>query len=132
MIHVEPNNPAINEPFSSKRELSRLLFDFSIALSCIKSIPDNNNVLEFACGTGWLSEFLNRAGYDVTAFDVSGDVIELAEYRSSLDQRISPDKLIFLYQTGILSVKLKQIFIAIYSVLTVCIICRILKKYLRK
>ena len=40
--------------------------------------PPPGRVLEFGCGTGWLSRFLARAGYDVTGMDIAPEAIELA------------------------------------------------------
>jgi hypothetical protein len=57
----------IDEPFCVGRDVSRLLFDFSILISCITE-TDNPNVLDFAGGSGWVAEYLNRAGFNVTSF----------------------------------------------------------------
>ncbi|OGJ52273.1 hypothetical protein A2335_02510 [Candidatus Peregrinibacteria bacterium RIFOXYB2_FULL_32_7] len=89
------NNPGVTEPFSSKRAISRLLFDFSIMLSCIKEHDNNKNILDFACGTGWVAEFLNRSGFTVYGFDLSPNAIELAKLRVKADQRLDPEKLSF-------------------------------------
>jgi len=40
--------------------------------------PPPARVLECGCGTGWLSHFLARRGYDVVGTDVSTDAIRLA------------------------------------------------------
>ena len=87
------NNIPINEPFSSGRETSRMLFDFAVMLSCIKKDPNNNKVLDFACGTGWISEFLNRFGFDVYGFDISTGAIEIAKNRVLADKRINEKQL---------------------------------------
>lgn len=59
-------DPQINEPIGVGRDVSRLLFDLSILLSCLKT-GDNINILDFAGGTGWVSEYLNRSGFNVRA-----------------------------------------------------------------
>lgn len=41
--------------------------------------PPPARVLDCGCGTGWLSYFLARRGYDVVGTDVSCDAIELAQ-----------------------------------------------------
>jgi len=41
--------------------------------------PPPARVLDCGCGTGWLSYFLARRGYDVVGTDVSPDAIELAK-----------------------------------------------------
>lgn len=48
----------IREPFASDRETYRLLFDFSIFLSCMKDI-NNKRVLDIGGGSGWIAEYLN-------------------------------------------------------------------------
>lgn len=41
--------------------------------------PPPARILECGCGTGWLSYFLARRGYDVVATDVAPDAIRLAQ-----------------------------------------------------
>jgi SAM-dependent methyltransferase len=41
--------------------------------------PPPARVLDCGCGTGWLSYFLSRRGYDVVGTDVSSEAIALAE-----------------------------------------------------
>ena len=81
---------ALNYPFgrAAGRNGSRLLFDFSIGLSAFNETLSNHKVLDFACGTGWTTELLNRAGYDVHAFDVDPAAIKQAQLRPKLDPRI--------------------------------------------
>src|SRR5687767_1640162 len=57
------------EPFNVGRSSFRLLFDFGVMLSCFSSAP-KKRVLDFGAGTGWISEFLARLGYEVYAIDV--------------------------------------------------------------
>lgn len=46
-----------------------------------------NQVLEFGCGNGWLSLELARAGFSVTALDISSECIRFAEsYFNSLEE----------------------------------------------
>ncbi|MFX0199902.1 MAG: class I SAM-dependent methyltransferase [Candidatus Hodarchaeota archaeon] len=82
----------INEPFCAGRDASRLLFDLSILLSCIKEI-DNRNILDFAGGTGWVSEYLNRAGFDVTIIDIAPEISQLMEKRVKADARLEPARM---------------------------------------
>lgn len=93
-------NPGVNEPFSSGRSSARLLFDFSIMLSCIKEVPENKRILDFACGTGWITEFLSRAGFNVYGFDISSDVVELAKNRADADKRLDANNLSFFVSDG--------------------------------
>lgn len=85
----------LNDPFHTGRNTSRLLFDFSIAISFIESTTSNIKILDIGCGTGWTSEFLNKLGLDVYGLDIDKDVIKLAQERYKDDQRINPDKLHF-------------------------------------
>ncbi|MBI3885499.1 MAG: methyltransferase domain-containing protein [Opitutae bacterium] len=81
---------ALNYPFggAAGRSQSRLIFDFSIGLACFDDAQPNRKVLDFACGTGWTTEWLNRMGRDVYAFDVDPAAIEQAKLRPQLDPRI--------------------------------------------
>lgn len=91
---------SVNEPFGEGRATSRLLFDFSLMLSCFKVGVADNTVLDFAAGTCWISEFLNRAGYDVTALDINSDSGKLAEIRLGCDQRLDAKNIHFRVADG--------------------------------
>ena len=60
--------PPTIEPFTVGRSAYRLLFDFGGMLSSFSSSP-NNRVLDLSAGTGWISVFLNRMGYEAYSFD---------------------------------------------------------------
>jgi SAM-dependent methyltransferase len=85
---------ALNYPFggAAGRSQARLVFDFAIGLSAFDESLANRKVLDFACGTGWTSEWLNRFGYDVYAFDVDPAAIHMANLRPPLDPRIDPTR----------------------------------------
>jgi ubiquinone/menaquinone biosynthesis C-methylase UbiE len=87
MESKERDIPEIREPFCSGREAHRLLFDFSILMSCILN-SDNRRILDFAGGSGWVAEFLNRAGFDVTTFDIVPDISRCIKKRIEADARI--------------------------------------------
>lgn len=58
-------------------------FDYENWYKYIEDIFDKydkqpNNVLEMACGTGNLSEYLAKARYDLTCFDISEDMLSHA------------------------------------------------------
>ena len=84
--------PGINEPFCVDRDVSRLLFDLSILLSCMKK-TDNLNVLDFAGGSGWVSEYLNRAGYSVTLIDINPEILRSVRNRIQADTRLDSNRL---------------------------------------
>src|SRR5215207_9427128 len=45
------------------------------------ALPADRRILAVGCGSGWLSEYLARLGYDVTGLDISPDLIEVARER---------------------------------------------------
>jgi SAM-dependent methyltransferase len=47
--------------------------------------PPPGRILEFGCGTGWLSRFLARAGYEVTGVDISPEAIALAREAAEVE-----------------------------------------------
>jgi len=82
----------LNDPFQTGRSAHRLLFDFSIGLSLLNFNNPNKKILDFACGTGWTSEFLNKVGFNVFSFDIDKDVIKLASSRYKLDKKIDKER----------------------------------------
>jgi 2-polyprenyl-3-methyl-5-hydroxy-6-metoxy-1,4-benzoquinol methylase len=54
---------------------------------------DNLNVLDFADGQGWVSEWLDRAGYNVTTFVIDPGIISSADSRIQSDTRIDSNRL---------------------------------------
>lgn len=94
------NNPAVNEPFAAGRSSSRMFFDFALLLSCVKENASNKRTLDFACGTGWIAEFLSRAGFESFGCDISADVIELAKKRAESDARIDSSRLTYFVSDG--------------------------------
>ncbi|HEX8897262.1 MAG TPA: methyltransferase domain-containing protein, partial [Chthoniobacterales bacterium] len=44
-------------------------------------LPAGARILDAACGSGWLSEYFARLGYDVTGIDISPDLIEISRGR---------------------------------------------------
>ena len=89
---VEPtlHHENINYPFGQNagRDNARLFFDFSVGLGAFDHDIANKKVLDFACGSGWTTEWLNRIGYDVFGFDIDPGAIEKANLRPELDKRI--------------------------------------------
>lgn len=93
--------PPENYPFSSHgRENVRLLFDFATGMGCFNPASPNRRVLDFACGAGWTSEWLNRMGYDVDGFDCDADSIAMAERRLGFDRRLVASRLRFTTADG--------------------------------
>jgi SAM-dependent methyltransferase len=92
--------PSLTEPFKVGRDESRLLFDLGIAFSCIKKDPTNNKILDFASGTCWISEWLNRMGYNVVACDIFENFASVGKQRFSLDKRLNLDLINFILCDG--------------------------------
>ena len=99
-------NPELNEPFQVGRDESRLLFDLGIACSCIQKNSPVNKILDFASGTGWIAEWLNRMGFDVVACDIAKDAVSVQKLRFSLDPRLNGELLhSIIGDGGVLSFK---------------------------
>ncbi|HEX8118475.1 MAG TPA: methyltransferase domain-containing protein, partial [Pyrinomonadaceae bacterium] len=45
------------------------------------ALPPDRTILDVGCGSGWLSEYFARLGYDVTGIDISPDLVEVARER---------------------------------------------------
>jgi SAM-dependent methyltransferase len=82
------SDPMVTEPFGVGRGAARVLFDLGAMLACMKD--DHEPVLDFGAGTGWLSEFLLRQGYDVVAFDIAPYLESSLSGRLAADARLSP------------------------------------------
>lgn len=91
----------VNDPFQTGRSAARLLFDFSVGLSLLNFDNTNKKILDFACGTGWTSEFLNKAGFDVYGFDIDNkQAIKFARSRYKYDKRIDKNRIHFFIMDG--------------------------------
>jgi SAM-dependent methyltransferase len=71
------------KPFADSR-CGHYLADAGALLMLLKSPP--GKILEMGCGSGWLSLFLARAGYDVIGVDIAPEAIELAKQAAVADQ----------------------------------------------
>ena len=45
------------------------------------ALPAGSRVLDVGCGSGWLSEYFARLGYDVRGIDISPDLVEMSRER---------------------------------------------------
>lgn len=93
-------NEAICEPFGHPRNAGRLLFDFSVMTCCMKQGMEKDRVLDFGAGSGWVTEFVARLGYRVTAFDIHGDLEGVLAGRSGADKRLDPSLMTFAHGDG--------------------------------
>lgn len=61
-------------------ETHRHFCDFANVAAAL-ALPAGARILDVGCGSGWLSEYFARLGYDVTGTDISPDLIEMARER---------------------------------------------------
>ncbi len=67
---------AMRKPFSDEN-CHHYLINISVFLSLMRPAPAR--VVEFGCGTGWLSLIFAERGYEVVGVDISPDAIAIAE-----------------------------------------------------
>jgi glycosyltransferase involved in cell wall biosynthesis/SAM-dependent methyltransferase len=61
-------------------ETHRHFTDFA-NMASVLALPPGATILDVGCGSGWLSEYFARLGYDVTGIDISDELIEMARDR---------------------------------------------------
>jgi 2-polyprenyl-3-methyl-5-hydroxy-6-metoxy-1,4-benzoquinol methylase len=61
-------------------ETHRHFCDFA-NMAVALDLPAGARILDAACGSGWLSEYFARLGYDVTGIDISPDLVEISRDR---------------------------------------------------
>jgi glycosyltransferase involved in cell wall biosynthesis/SAM-dependent methyltransferase len=61
-------------------ETHRHFTDFA-NMAAVLALPAGARVLDVGCGSGWLSEFFARLGYDVTGIDISEELVAMATER---------------------------------------------------
>lgn len=71
---------AAKKPFGDEN-CTQYLMNLSVILSLMRKPPAR--VVEFGCGTGWLSLMLAERGYEVCGVDISPDAIAIAEELST-------------------------------------------------
>jgi 2-polyprenyl-3-methyl-5-hydroxy-6-metoxy-1,4-benzoquinol methylase/glycosyltransferase involved in cell wall biosynthesis len=74
------NKPPKHAGDGMDAETFRHFCDFA-NISVALALPAGSRILDVGCGSGWLSEFFARLGYDVTGIDISPDLIEIARAR---------------------------------------------------
>jgi SAM-dependent methyltransferase len=67
---------ARGKPFSDEN-CTHYLINISVFLSLMRPAPAR--IVEFGCGTGWLSLIFAARGYEVVGIDISPDAIAIAE-----------------------------------------------------
>jgi 2-polyprenyl-3-methyl-5-hydroxy-6-metoxy-1,4-benzoquinol methylase len=72
-------------------ETHRHFCDFANMAMALQ-LPTGARILDAACGSGWLSEYFARLGYDVTGIDISPDLVEISHDRiRALPPNIDPE-----------------------------------------
>ncbi len=61
-------------------ETHRHFTDFA-NMASVLALPAGARIIDVGCGSGWLSEYFARLGYDVTGIDISDELIEMARDR---------------------------------------------------
>ena len=77
----------------------RYLFDFMVVAQSLELRP-GAEVLDFAAGSCYVSELLNRLGYLTVAFDLDPKILALGRERLTLDSRCDPDRTRFVVGEG--------------------------------
>jgi ubiquinone/menaquinone biosynthesis C-methylase UbiE len=73
----------------------RYLFDFMVVARSLDLRP-GAEVLDFASGSCYVSEFLNRIGYTTVAFDRDPELLAMGRERLTLDPRCDPGRTRFV------------------------------------
>lgn len=74
------HKPAKHTGYGMDPETHRHFTDFA-NMAVALALPAGAKVLDVGCGSGWLSEYFARLGYDVTGIDISDDLIRMARER---------------------------------------------------
>jgi SAM-dependent methyltransferase len=84
-LRTKPFYHLINKPSKYRGEgmdveTHRHFCDFA-NMALALELPPGARILDAACGSGWLSEYFARLGYDVTGIDISPQLIEICQDR---------------------------------------------------
>jgi SAM-dependent methyltransferase/glycosyltransferase involved in cell wall biosynthesis len=78
----------------------RYLFDFMVVAKSMDLRP-GAKVLDFASGSGYVSELLNRVGYITVAFDLDPGLLAIGRERLTMDTRCDPARTSFVLGDGL-------------------------------
>ena len=84
-LNREDKEWLFNKPFRNKNlnEPIRIFQDFSTILFLIhKHQPKAKKIVELGCGPGWLAFFLAKFNFKLVAYDISSEMIKIAERRA--------------------------------------------------
>lgn len=74
------HKPAKHSGYGMDPETHRHFGDFA-NMAVALALPAGAKILDVGCGSGWLSEYFARLGYEVTGIDISDDLIRMARER---------------------------------------------------
>ncbi len=74
------NKPVKHTGYGMDPETHRHFTDFA-NMAVALALPAGARILDVGCGSGWLSEYFARLGYDVMGIDISDDLIRMARER---------------------------------------------------
>jgi ubiquinone/menaquinone biosynthesis C-methylase UbiE/glycosyltransferase involved in cell wall biosynthesis len=77
----------------------RYLFDLMVVARSLDLRP-GAEVLDFAAGSCYVSELLNRLGYVTVAYDLDAEIMAIGRERFTLDPRCDPDRARFVAGEG--------------------------------
>lgn len=77
----------------------RYVFDWAVAGEALGCAP-GDRVLEYAGGSGYAGEWLNRLGYRTISVDQERELLSIARERLQLDQRVVRDRAVFTVADG--------------------------------
>ncbi|HZI19892.1 MAG TPA: methyltransferase domain-containing protein [Pyrinomonadaceae bacterium] len=76
------NKPVWQKGDGMDAETHRHFCDFANVASSL-ALPAGARLLDVGCGSGWLSEYFARLGYDALGIDISPDLVGMARERTS-------------------------------------------------
>lgn len=76
------NKPAKYKGEGMDEDTHRHLCDFA-NLAVTLALPPGAKILDVGCGSGWLSEYFARLGYEVQGIDISPDLIAMSRDRTA-------------------------------------------------
>jgi glycosyltransferase involved in cell wall biosynthesis/SAM-dependent methyltransferase len=74
------NRPAKYKGEGMDEDMRRHFCDFA-NMAVALALPAGSRVLDVGCGSGWLSEYFARLGYEVRGIDISPDLVEMSRER---------------------------------------------------
>lgn len=74
------HKPVKHSGYGMDPETHRHFSDFA-NMAVALALPAGAKILDVGCGSGWLSEYFARLGYEVTGIDISDDLIRMARER---------------------------------------------------